>query len=51
MTERLLHFIWQFQYFNFNDLRTDEGELLQVIHPGTLNTNQGPDFLNAKIRV
>ncbi|MBK9530461.1 MAG: DUF2851 family protein [Chitinophagaceae bacterium] len=51
MTERLLQYIWQFRYFNFNDLRTDEGELLQVIHPGTLNTNQGPDFIDAKIKI
>ncbi|MFZ1371343.1 MAG: DUF2851 family protein [Ferruginibacter sp.] len=51
MTERLLQYIWQFRYFNFNDLRTEEGELLQVIHPGTLNTNQGPDFIDAKIKI
>ncbi|MGB5005398.1 MAG: DUF2851 family protein [Ferruginibacter sp.] len=51
MTERLLQYIWQFRYFNLNDLRTDEGELLQVIHPGTLNTNQGPDFIDAKIKI
>jgi len=49
MTERLLQFIWQFQYFNAKDLLTDEGESLQVIHPGKLNTNQGPDFTDAKI--
>ncbi len=51
MTERLLQYIWQFQYFNPNNLITDEGEPLQVIHPGTLNTNQGPDFTDAKIKI
>ncbi len=51
MTERLLQYIWQFRYFNLNDLRTDEGELLQVIHPGAYNTNQGPDFTDAKIKI
>ena len=51
MTEQLLQFIWQFQYFNKNSLHTTEEETLQVIHPGTLNTNQGPDFLNAKIKI
>ena len=51
MTERLLQYIWQFQYFNAKDLITEEGELLQVIHPGTLNTNQGPDFTDAKIKI
>jgi hypothetical protein len=51
MTERLLQYIWQFQYFNFTNLQTEEGEILQVIHPGILNINQGPDFLNAKIKI
>lgn len=51
MTERLLQYIWQFQYFNYSDLQTEEGELLQIIHPGTFNTNQGPDFSDAKIKI
>jgi Protein of unknown function (DUF2851) len=51
MTERLLQYIWQFQYFNPANLITEEGESLQVIHPGTLNTNQGPDFTDAKIKI
>ncbi|MFN8253722.1 MAG: DUF2851 family protein [Ferruginibacter sp.] len=51
MNERLLQFIWQFQYYNKADLFTEEGESLQVIHPGTYNSNQGPDFLDAKIRI
>ena len=51
MTEQLLQFIWQFQYYNKNELATNTGEALQIIHPGTINTNQGPDFLNAKIKI
>lgn len=51
MTERLLQYIWQLQYFNSNDLITEEGETLQIIKPGTLNTNQGPDFIDAKIKI
>ena len=51
MTERLLQYIWQFQYFNFSSLQTEEGEQLQIIHPGMLNTNQGPDFTDAKIKI
>jgi len=50
MTERLLQYIWQFQYFNNSHLHTLDGQLLQVIQPGMYNTNQGPDFLNAKIK-
>jgi hypothetical protein len=51
MTERLLQFIWQFQYFNKNGLAAVSGEEMQVISPGLYNTNQGPDFSNAKIRI
>jgi hypothetical protein len=51
MTERLLQFIWQFQYFNKGELQTTGGEVLQIISTGTFNTNQGPDFLDAKIKI
>lgn len=51
MTEQLFHFIWQFQYFNKDSLETTTGETIQIKHPGTLNTNQGPDFMNAKVKI
>jgi len=51
MTERLLQFIWQFQHFNKGELTTWQGENLQIIFPGQCNTNQGPDFLEAKIKI
>ena len=51
MTEKLLQYIWQFQYFNSNKLLTAEEDILQINYPGFLNTNQGPDFLEAKIKV
>ena len=51
MTERLLQYIWQFQYFNRSELQTTDGEEVVVILPGSLNKNQGPDFLNAKIKI
>jgi hypothetical protein len=51
MTERLLQFIWQFQYFNSNELTTTAGEPVQVLFAGRWNTNQGPDFSDAKIKI
>lgn len=51
MTERLLQFIWQFQYFNRDGLQTQSGEAIQILRPGSLNTNQGPDFSAARIRI
>ncbi|MDQ6815747.1 MAG: DUF2851 family protein [Bacteroidota bacterium] len=49
MNERLLHFIWQFQYFNKSGLHVDDGDQLIIIHPGTYNTHQGPDFRDGKV--
>lgn len=51
MNERLLQFIWQFQYFNKNELTTTSGDVIQIIFPGQHNINQGPDFLDAKIKI
>lgn len=51
MTERLLQYIWQLNYYHASTLVTTENNPIQVIYPGLLNTNQGPDFLNAKIRI
>jgi hypothetical protein len=51
MTEKLLHHIWQFQLYNAHNLITMEGEPIKVISPGIYNHNQGPDFINAKIKI
>ncbi len=51
MTEKFLQFIWQFQYFNKKELLTESGEELHIIRQGTWNHNQGPDFLEASIRI
>ena len=51
MTEKLLQFIWQYQYFNKSQLQSTEGENIILVSTGLLNNNQGPDFLNARIKV
>ena len=51
LTEDLLQYIWQFQYFNNTGLVTTAGEKLMIIHPGTKNQNQGPDFLAARLTI
>lgn len=50
MNEKLLQYIWQFQCFQQYEIFTQNGEPLRIIHPGTHNCNQGPDFLDAKIQ-
>lgn len=49
--EKLLQYIWQFQYFNRSGLSTTAGESLQIIFPGRPNSNQGPDFTEAQIKI
>lgn len=51
MTEKLLQFIWQFQYFHKNGLQTTEGDEVTLLHPGQLNKNQGPDFANSRVKI
>lgn len=51
MTERLLQYIWQFQYYNKNELNTASGEELVIVHPGNYNIHQGPDFLESRIKI
>lgn len=51
MTEKLLQFIWQFQYFRKTGLQTATGECIHIIYQGLINFNQGPDFLNAIIKI
>src|SRR5450432_568677 len=49
MTEKLLQFIWRNRYFNQQGLVLTTGERLTIEYPGEENTDQGPDFSNARI--
>ncbi|MCX6237337.1 MAG: DUF2851 family protein [Bacteroidia bacterium] len=51
MKEEFLHFIWKNKLYQSDSLFTDEGELLQIVHQGRHNTNAGPDFFDARIRI
>jgi hypothetical protein len=51
MTEKLLQFIWKHRYFNQPGLALVSGEPLIIEYPGDTNTHQGPDFINARIRI
>lgn len=51
MQESFLHYIWQFQSFDKNDLRISSNEKLAVFSQGILNGDAGPDFSNAKIKL
>ena len=49
--EKLLHYIWKYKLFPLKPLQTTDGQTVEVIDPGTLNRNAGPDFFNAKIKL
>ena len=51
LNEQLLQFIWQHRYFNTQQLTLTTGEPLAILIPGQHNTNQGPDFLQARIKI
>lgn len=53
MKESVLHFIWQYKLFNTRNetLKTTDGEIVEVIDVGKYNTDAGPDFFNAKIKI
>ncbi|MFR9165818.1 MAG: DUF2851 family protein [Dysgonomonas sp.] len=48
--EQLLHYVWKHRLFHKN-LITTNGYPIEVIDVGTLNTDEGPDFFNAKIKI
>jgi Protein of unknown function (DUF2851) len=51
MQEKFLSFVWRHRRFGLLDLVTTEGEPIQIISVGELNTNSGPDFSNARIEI
>lgn len=51
MNEYLLQYFWKHALFRPAALVTTEREPVTILYPGTLNTNAGPDFLQAKIRI
>lgn len=51
MKESFLHFIWKHGLFPHNTLKTTDGQTLELIHRGTLNSDGGPDFQMAELRL
>ena len=51
MNEDFLYYIWQYKLFSTSNLITSTKQEIQVKKTGMLNTNSGPDFLNAQIEI
>lgn len=51
MNESFLHYAWKMRLFEASNLKTTAGEELNILKPGDHNTDAGPDFHNAKIKI
>lgn len=50
-TEDFIHYIWKFRLFDRENLQTTTGESIEVFSAGLQNSDAGPDFHNARIRI
>jgi hypothetical protein len=48
--EDLISFVWQYRKLPLH-LKTTDDEAVEVIHPGQKNTDSGPDFFGAKLKI
>lgn len=51
MKEDFLHFLWRAHRFDLSDLRTTQGEPLEILQWGEYNRHAGPDFQQARLRI
>lgn len=49
--EDLVRYVWKHRIFPLAPLQTTDGQLIEVVHPGLENRNDGPDFFNAKVKI
>ena len=50
MNENLLQYLWKYKIFSKFDFKDTDGNPIEILDFGTLNTNSGPDFSLAKIK-
>ena len=49
--EQLLQYCWKHKILPLHGLQTPQGEKIEVIDAGLQNTDSGPDFFNAKVKI
>ena len=50
MTEAFLQYVWQHQLLE-GGLYAVDGQRVEVERPGILNSDAGPDFFDARVRI
>lgn len=51
MNEKLLQYLWNFKVFTHFNFQDTDGNTIEIIDFGKWNTDSGPDFLMAKIKI
>ena len=49
--EQLLHYIWKYKLYTNQTFVSSDGDEIEILDTGMLNSNAGPDFFNSKIKV
>ncbi len=51
MQEEFLYYLWENKLFDHNNFFSTEEEKIEIISTGERNSDSGPDFFNAKIKI
>ncbi len=51
LPEEFLQYIWENRLFHSENVITTTGEIVEIIKAGKRNTDSGPDFFNARIKI
>jgi len=49
MKEEVLHYTWKHKLLPLKDLKTIDGKKVEILNPGIINHDSGPDFIGAKV--
>jgi hypothetical protein len=49
--ERFIHFIWRNKYLSADELKSLDGQRIEIIDIGIPNRDAGPDFRDARVRI
>lgn len=51
MKEEFLHYIWKYKLYQNKNLKTQNGEKIEILNSGIHNFDSGPDFFNSKVKI
>ncbi len=51
MKEEFLHYLWKYKLYNTSNLKTVNGETIEILNSGLHNLDAGPDFFNGKVKI